>query len=146
MGRLAAGAITALFILVGCTSQPTVQPVVEVDKPFVVVLPHHQIVQTQRQELLATVSQQHNRYNCFGVTKPFSTGQAGIQTTDRTWTLEMGPTDFSNTPVIQQLWNLGWWIMKILHLMLNMVLKMFWLIFMSLFEYNSHTAHSKRFS
>ena len=106
MGRFAAGSVTLWFILSGCTSV-NVEPVVEVQPlvPLVVVLPHHDLVKTQRQSLLAEVSQRSQPETIILLSpNHFLAGQAAIQTTDRIWSLA-GDTQhiFPDVSVINQL-------------------------------------------
>lgn len=108
MGRPAAWSIT-LLLIAGCTTQPASEVTVESNDPLVVVLPHHNVVQQQRQELLATLAKQAQPDTIILVSpNHFSAGQGSIQTTDRIWTLANGTQHlFPNTEVIQQLVDAG---------------------------------------
>lgn len=112
MGRLVTGTIVLLLVS-GCSQviQPTtktdvgVEPVVVINEPLVLVLPHHDVVAEQRRALLATVSQQ-SRPDTIILVSPnhFAAGQSGIQTTDRIWTLAGGTENvFPNVRVINAL-------------------------------------------
>ncbi|MBI4407416.1 MAG: AmmeMemoRadiSam system protein B [Candidatus Kerfeldbacteria bacterium] len=115
MGRLAVGTIGLLLLLAGCAVESTIQPEVVVEQivapavPLVVVLPHHDVVATQRRELLETVSQQSQPDTIILIApNHFAAGQASIQTTDRIWTLAGGNVHlFPNVPVIDALVTTG---------------------------------------
>lgn len=111
MGRLVVGSVALWFLLSGCTTQSAVQPVVDVEPivetnaPLAVVLPHHNLVATQRQALLAAVAARSQPDTIILVSpNHFAAGQAGIQTTDRIWTLAGGTQHlFPNVAVINAL-------------------------------------------
>lgn len=100
MGRLVAGSIIALIILGGCSSaRPQTTTNSEVAKsvvvtaavPLVAVLPHHDLVRTQRQEMLTTLAKRSQPETIIVVSpNHFSAGQASIQTTDRIWEIDGG--------------------------------------------------------
>lgn len=65
--------------------------VAEPTVPLVAVLPHHNLVQAQRQDLLATLSAQSQPDTIILVSpNHFSAGQAGVQTTERVWEITGG--------------------------------------------------------
>lgn len=114
MGRLVTGSIILLLILGGasCTSSvpspvQTVQheTIARPNLPLVAVLPHHDLVQIQRQNLLATLAERSQPETIILVApNHFAAGQANIQTTDRVWSIKGDTVEISsNEQVITDL-------------------------------------------
>lgn len=119
MGRFAVGSVIVLscVLIAGCAYQPAAEPLVETIAvaepepvlPIVAVLPHHDVAKTQRQALLATLAKRAQPDTIILLSpNHFSAGQAGIQTTDRIWTLDGGRQNvFPNVRVINELVAVG---------------------------------------
>ncbi len=99
MGRFVVGSVILILVFVGCSTSnddvarrddPRIVPtVVKQEESIIAVLPHHDLVKAQREDLLAQLAERAQPETIILVSpNHFAAGQASVQTTDRTWSLQ----------------------------------------------------------